>query len=428
MRSTKFTMRRTAGVLSTLLLPAAVPMVAQAQQANSSAAAFGMGDNYTALARNADAIVWNMASLGLPGSKKFSLKLMGVNTNLAFSPIALTDFGGGGTLSRATRDAWLASVRADGTQRGEGTAGLNVLSMNIGRLGVQVSGLLTSRVDLNGDAMEALLYGNAGATGEPKTLAFAGSGLRAAGLVTAAAGFSIPLPSSAGVTQAIGVTGKFVVGAFGAMAQDGGTAVTPSNIDVRFPLAHTNEDNIGNAGSGVGADLSYVRQSGTTTIAATVHNVVNTFAWDGASMVARNGMLKFDGTNNSSDFDQRPFSSAPAAIKTALESYVFKPSISVGLARKLNSVTMVTADVRQQMGDDNAILLGPKTHVGAGLEYRGLGFLPIRGGAAYETNGYALSAGTQLELGPLSFGVSARYRNVSGASAVGVMFSGIELR
>jgi hypothetical protein len=66
--------------------------------------------------------------------------------------------------------------------------------------------------------------------------------------------------------------------------------------------------------------------------------------------------------------------------------------------------------------------------VGAGLEYRGLGFLPIRGGAAYETNGYALSAGTQLELGPLSFGVSARYRNVSGASAVGVMFSGIELR
>jgi hypothetical protein len=417
-------MRRAACVLSVLLLPTAL----QAQQANASAAAFGMGDNYTALSRNADAIAWNMASLGLPGSRKFSFALMGVSSNLAFSPVALTDFGGGGTLSRATRDAWLASVRADGTQRGEGTAGVNFLSMSIGRLGLQVSGLLTSRVDLNGDAMEALLYGNAGATGEPKNLSFAGSGLRAAGLVTAAAGFSIPLPGGAGVSQAIGVTGKMVTGAFAAMAQDGGTAVTPSNIDVRFPLVHTGENDIGKGGSGFGADLSYVRQSGTTTIAATVHNVMNTFAWDGATMVARNGLLKFDGTNNSSDFDEQPFASAPASIKTALESYVFKPSVSIGLARKLNNVTMITADVRQQMGDDTAILIGPKTHAGAGFEYRGLGILPIRGGVAYETNGYAISAGTELKLGPAGLGVSARYRSVNGASAVGVMFSGIGLR
>jgi len=417
--------RRAVGAVGTALL---LPALAEAQQANPSASAFGMGDNYTAMARNHEAIAWNTASLGLPGTKKFSLALMGVNSNLAFSPIALTDFGGGGTLSRATRDAWLADVRADGTQRGEGTAGINLLSMNIGRLGFQLSGLMTSRVDLNGDAMEALLYGNAGATGEPKNLAFAGSGLRAAGLVTAAAGFSIPLPAGAGATQAIGITGKMVTGAFAAMAQDGGTAVTPSNIDVRFPLVHTGEDNVGSGGSGVGADLSFVRQSGTTTIAATVHNVVNTFAWDGATMVSRNGMLKFDGSNNDADFDEQPFASAPASLKTALEAYVFKPSVSIGLARQLNTVTTITADVRQQMGDDNAILIGPKTHVGAGFEFRGLSALPIRGGAAYETDGYALSAGTELRLGPLGLGVSARYRNVSGATAIGVMFSGIRLR
>lgn len=418
-------MRRAIGALSVSL---ALPVLLQGQQANPSAAAFGMGDNYTALARNHEAVAWNAASLGLPGTKKFSLALMGVNSNLAFSPIALNDFGGGGTLSRATRDAWLVDVRADGTQRGEGTAGINFLSMNVGRLGLQLSGLLTSRVDLNGDAMEALLYGNAGATGEPKNLSFAGSGLRAAGLVTAAAGFAIPLPSGRGVTQSVGVTGKMVTGAFAAMAQDGGTAVTPSNIDVRFPLVHTGEDNLGSGGSGVGADLSYVRQSGTTTIAATVHNVVNTFAWDGATMVSRNGLLKFDGTNNNTDFDEQPFTSAPATIKTALESYVFKPSVSVGLARRMNAATIITVDVRQQLGDENAILIGPKTHVGAGFEYRGLGFLPIRGGAAYETDGYALSAGTELKLGALGLGLSARYRNVSGAAAIGVMFSGIRLR
>lgn len=421
-------MKITASTFGAVAAACLLPAVIGAQQANPSAAAFGMGDNYTALARNHEAIAWNMASLGLPGSKSFSLGLMGVSSNLAFSPIAIGDFGGGGTLSRATRDAWLAEVRTNGTQRGEGTAGINFLSMNIGRFGVQVSGLFTSRVDLNGDAMEALLYGNAGATGEPKNLAFAGSGLRAAGLVTAAAGFSLPLPSASGTAQAIGVTGKLVTGGFGMMAQDAGTAVTASNIDVRFPLVHTAEDNVGSGGSGFGADLSYVRQSKSMTIAATVHNVMNTFAWDGATMVARNGLLKFDGTNNDTDFDEQPFGSAPAALKTALEAYVFKPSVSIGMARRLSDATTITADVRQQMGDENAILVGPKTHVGAGFEFRGLGFLPIRGGAAYETNGYALSAGTELRLGALGLGVSARYRNISGASAIGVMFSGIRLR
>lgn len=416
------------GAIAALLVPAFASSTASAQQANPSAAAFGMGDNYTALARNHEAVAWNAASLGLPGSKKFSLSLMGVSSNLAFSPVAITDFLGTGTLSRATRDAWLTAIRTDGTQRGDGTASVNFLSMNVGRLGLQLSGLLTSRVDLNADAMEALLYGNAGATGQPRNLSFAGSGLRAAGLITAAAGFSVPLPSDAGASNAIGITGKMVQGAFGAMAQDAGTAVTPNNINVRFPLVHTSADDIGRGGSGIGADVSFVRQTRTTTIAATVHNAMNSFAWDGATMVARNGTLSFDGTTNSADFDEQAFSTAPLELRSSLEAYVFKPSVSAGLARRMNSVTMVTADVRRQLGDQTSILIGPRMHAGVGFDFRGLGFLPIRGGVAYETEGYALSAGTELRLGPLGLGVSARYRKVGGANAFGVMFSGLGLR
>ena len=146
------------------------------------------------------------------------------------------------------------------------------------------------------------------------------------------------------------------------------------------------------------------------------------------ALVARNGRLVFDGSTNQVDFDRRPFAAAPAVFAWSLRNYIFMPTVSVGLARRMASTTMVTVDVRQQLGSENTILMGPPLHAGLGIDYRGLGFLPIRAGAAYETDGFAVSAGTELRVGPLGMGVSARYRNVTGMSRFGVMFSGIRVR
>ena len=394
-----------------------------AQQANPSSAAYGMGDNYTAMARDHHAIAWNAAALGLKGTRRFSIGLLGAGTDFSFSPVALSDFGGGGTLSKATRESWLTAIRTNGAQTGEGMGGLNLVSVSFGRVGLQASTVVASRMDLNPDAMEALLFGNAGLTGQPKTLTFSGSSLRVAALGTLAGSVAIPIGSSGDVEQSIGVTGKMVTGLFSAVAQDGGTAIAPSAVDVKFPIVHTDPDHIGSSGSGFGADLSIIRKTPGLTIAATVMNVVNTFAWNTDVMVARTGTARFDGNANSADFDEKAYATAPAAVKTAVETYGIKPTLSLGLARAVGSGLTIAADVRQQMGDESAILLGPKTHAGMGFEFHGAPGFRLRGGASYVTGGFAVSGGAGLQLGGFSIGGAIRYRQVNGAGTVGVMFS-----
>ena len=159
------------------------------------------------------------------------------------------------------------------------------------------------------------------------------------------------------------------------------------------------------------------------TIAATVMNVVNTFVWDAGAMVARTGTARFDGNANSADFDEKAYSTAPAAVKTAVESYVIKPTLSLGLARTVGSGLTIAADLRQQMGDSSTILLGPRTHAGVGFELHGIPGIRLRGGASYVTGGFSVSGGAGLQLGGLSIGGAIRYRQVNGAGTVGVMFS-----
>jgi hypothetical protein len=402
-----------------------------AQQTNASVGAYGMGGNYTAMARNADAVAWNPAALSLKSTRPFSISLLNMGYSLGLDPVRMADLKefSGITIPASTRQKWLTAVRADGKEAGGGDLGINWLAMNIGRFGVQASTTITGKADLNGDAFEAIFFGNAGATGQPKDLNFAGSSFRTGVLSTFAASYAIPLGDGKnGVEQGIGVTGKMVMGHFLAMAQDNGTAITTNNIAVQFPIVHTNTDKVGNSGSGFGLDLGYVRKAGATTLAASVRNIVNSFAWNSSAMVARVGSASFDGTTNSSNFDEAAYSTAPSVIRQAVSAYQLKPSLAVGIAHDYSKDVTVTVDLQQQFGDEAAMLIGPKTQVGAGVEYRGLSALPLRAGASYITNGFAVSGGTSLHLGSSELGLGVRYRSLSGSSDIGLMFSLLAIR
>lgn len=397
-----------------------------AQQANASVGAYSMGGNFTAMARNANAVAWNPAALSLKSTRPFSISLLNLGYSLGLDPVRMADLKefSGLTIPASTRQKWLTAVRADGKEAGGGDLGINWLAMNIGRFGVQASTTITGKADLNGDAFEAIFFGNAGATGQPKDLNFAGSSFRTGVLSTFAASYAIPLGDGKnGVEQGIGFTGKMVMGHFLAMAQDNGTAITSNNIAVKFPIVHTSSEKAGSSGSGFGVDVGYVRKAGATTLAATVRNLFNSFAWNSSAMVARVGSASFDGTTNSSNFDEAAYSTAPAVIRDAVSAYTIKPSLAVGVAHEYTKDVTVTVDLQQQFGDETAILIGPKTQVGAGVEYRGLGALPLRAGASYITNGFAVSGGTSLKLGPSELGIGVRYRSLSGSSDIGLMFS-----
>ena len=142
-----------------------------AQQPNASAAAFGMAGNYTAAATGSDAVAWNPAMLGM-NSPAFSLSLLSLGGVTGLDPVKLkdiTDFGGK-VIPNATKESWLNKVGA-GTEQGTVDGGLSIVALSIGRIGFQVGLTGTAQVNLNQDAAEAILYGNAGRTGTAKNLA-----------------------------------------------------------------------------------------------------------------------------------------------------------------------------------------------------------------------------------------------------------------
>lgn len=407
-------------------------MPVAAQLPSASAAAFGMGGNYVAEARGFNAMAWNPANLGLPGGPAFSINAITINGNTGLDPVKLNDVTafGGQRIPNATKEAWLTAI-GSGRERGTVDGGVSLVALSFGRIGLQVGASGTGEANLNQDAVEALLYGNAGRTGTAKDLSLAGSSASGSSFVTGAASVAFPLPfkpsGRAGEQFSFGVTGKYVVGAAMGRAQDNGSTVTSSNIAVSFPAIFTHPDSISGegSGSGMGLDLGLAWSDGSTTIGATVRNVVNTFAWDTKSLVSSPGIVKFNGTVNDTEFETAPYSSAPAAMRAALEAEKFKPEFAAGISRRLNKVT-ITADASTRLAD--GIDIGPNMHVGVGAELRFLPFLPIRGGVAAISEGYQVAGGAGLRLGPVEIGAGGSMRSRNSGTDYGFVISVLSIR
>ena len=400
---------RTLGAVAALAFAA---RGAAAQQPSGSAAAFGMAGNYLALATGSDAVAWNPAMLGM-NSPAFSLSLAAVGGVAGLDPVKLkdiTDFGGK-VIPPATKEAWLQRI-GTGTEHGSVDGGLSLIALSFGRIGLQVGASATATSNLNQDAAEAILYGNAGRTGTAKNLSFNGSNVGGSSFVTGAASIAIPLPFAPtgrpGEQVSLGVTGKYIGGLAVGRAQDNGSLVTPDKIAVSFPAIYTDSAHIGNSGSGVGIDLGLAWTDGATTIGATARNVVNTFAWSTTAIRSTLGTVSFDGNTSKTDFSGAPYASAPASMRAALEAEKFKPEIAAGFAHRMDRLT-IAADASTRIGD--GIEIGSKAHVGVGAELRIIPLLPLRGGVAALSDGYQIAGGAGLKLGAievLQFGVSMR--------------------
>ena len=403
--------------------------VAAAQQPNASARAAGMAGNYTAAASGADAVAWNPAMLGM-NSPAFSISLLSLGVVTGLDPVQLkdiTDFGGK-VIPNATKEAWLNRVGA-GTERGVVDGGLSIVALSIGRIGFQVGVSGTAQANLNQDAAEAILYGNAGRTGTAKSFAFNGSNAGGSSFVTGAASIAIPLPFAPtgrpGEQFSFGVTGKYIDGLAVARAQDNGSLVTQDNIGVSFPAIYTDSTHVGSSGSGVGVDLGLAWTDGATTFGATARTVVNTFAWSTSALVSTPGTVTFNGTDPSkTNFDAAAYASAPAAMRAALEAEKFKPELAVGMSHRMDKVTL-TADGSTRIGD--GIEIGPKMHVGVGAELRFIPLLPLRAGVAAITDGFQVAGGAGLHLGPFELGVAGSVRSKSKGTDYGAMVSLISI-
>ena len=423
-----------------------------AQQAGSSVAASGMNNNYVAVGQGKDAVTWNPAMLGISGNPHFSLNIFTPSGSAGLAPVSWNDImqyaKKNDSIPSSVRHNWLTQVTANGGETGNESASFNWLGLSVGPVALSVSTTETMQTTLNPDMFQALMFGNAGNTGALQNLAFSGSNMHVSAFTTAAAGYGLSLGHTNGFLglpagqSSVGVTVKYVLGNFLLMGQDQGSTITGNNVSVNFPVVMTNVNDstvagasgttgssaLTKGGSGYGMDIGYAWRGDRMTISVVAQNVFNSFSWDVSQLESRPGTALFNGTTNSSNFDAAAYSAAPQSLQQMVKAYVFKPALLAGIAYKANRVTTITGDIHQQFGDDNSILIGPKTQIGGGVEFRGVPLLPLRAGLSYVTGGYSASGGVGIALGPWEVGVAGMIGHTSGGNENGFMLSVISIK
>jgi hypothetical protein len=189
-------------------------------------------------------------------------------------------------------------------------------------------------------------------------------------------------------------------------------------VNVNFPVVMSEVDDFDPAeGSGIGLDVGFQMQRDKLHFGAAVQNVFNSFAWDTTKFVYRPGTATLQQGDNATDFDKKAYSSAPADMKAAVDDMKFDPAMAVGAAYDVKPDFTLSADLRTRFGD--GLSLTPKTQMGAGAEYRGIGPLHLRGGLAAVTGGFQLGGGASLILGPVNMSFAAAMLSGDTEGSVG---------
>lgn len=385
-------------------------------QLGRAATTLGKGGNATATARGLGAISLNPAGLAMPGSG-FSLSLLPMRVRSGLDPIGLSDLADveGSLITTQTKEDWLDQVVANGSQTGSVRVDATWLALTFGNFGFQVTTVAGSSLALGPDVVEALLYGNAGRTGQPADLSFAQSDGNGWGVTTAALAAAFPI-SNPDADMAIGATVKYSVGHFVGVGRTVGGSFTsdPIGATLDLPIVHTDDTRLDDGeisnGTGVGVDVGFQMKRDKLSLGAAVLNAVNTFAWDESTLVYRPMSVTFVESDFASETDTQAYGGAPAALRAEVEDLVFNPIVTVGAGYDVTEDFTVTADVRNRMGD-GGMRVGPKFHAGVGAEYRGLKVLHLRAGAAKITDGTQFAGGGSLILGPVNISIAGAMQN-----------------
>ncbi|MGD8276491.1 MAG: hypothetical protein PVH00_00630, partial [Gemmatimonadota bacterium] len=381
------------GTAAALVVLLAAPRPVAAQIANGSTAALGMGENYMAVARGLDAVAWNPAGLGLFGTGSSSWVAMVARGGTGIGPVTLGDLADWSNerVPAPVKRAWLARIAADGGESGSADADVTWFGLQFGRFAVHASTSVRTQAALAPGIAELLLFGNVGESGEAQAVTLSGSSGVATAHSAIGASWAMPLPTGDGGCAAVGLTVKYVVGHALAVGDNstGNTTVEPISVLFGFPTLHSTSEGDsfdGNGGAGLGLDLGLGWDTpGGWSFGLAVQNVVNTFDWDPGELSFSPLHVHLDSDTAYTETDEVPASQAPASLRTRVDDLTFRPVLSAGAAYRVSDQLMVAGDAR--LTSDTGIRMGAARHVGAGLEYRPVPWLPIHAGGAAISSG-----------------------------------------
>jgi hypothetical protein len=436
-------MKRSSLALAGLLLPALL----QAQLADPSTRALGMGGAYTSLARGYEAVYWNPAMLAAIGRPGFTIGLPHVNVEVGSNVYGFSDFQkyANSYLSDADKQTLMDKMANDTSLTIRALGGIVPFALSVGPFALAVGSSFEGDLAVGKDAVQLALFGNASRTGPGQFFTARGSGGFGWGATTAAASFALPLPLPIGHLS-IGVTGKYTIGHFLASAGDLGTRIgaNPSFSAVTAGQAiYTNYGRNcgsfkpmgtdacgGQAGKGFSADLGAALQfGGGITLSAVAVNAIGSMTWDQSRLVyertRRQVTQDASGKVVTTTIDSTRLTTSAAidadpqarALRDSLLAHgSFTKLVRLGFALKSGMLTLGGAmQLRLAQGLDQQ----PSQLVAAGAEYRVLGILPLRVGASWDFGeSTTLSAGTGLQL--FGINVDASVANTSGTVHPGV--------
>jgi hypothetical protein len=399
---------------------------ATAQVANLSTAALGMGENYTAAARGVASLAWNPAGLALSGGPETSAMLGTIRFITGLGPVTLADLSAvqGEVVTEAVRRQWLNQITAEGGQTGAAGFDLAWAAIQFGSFALQFSTSGRALNNIGPGFAELLLIGNVDDQGQAKTIQLGGSSLDMHLYSTMAAGFAVPIQLGETNRLSVGVTGKFTFGHSMALSGEsrGQASADPLAVNVQLPILYTpfqSDDQVNQyqTGDGIGIDVGIGLELGALTLAAAAKNVFSNFVWDTSMLRYRSTQLEARQGSVESSFQRQPYTSAPAPLQQALEDYTFKPSFAVGAHYRASDRLDVAADGR--FGSTDGISTNPPVHVGAGVQYKLLSWLPIQLGAGMvqlreDREGLQLTGGFGLNLGSFQLSASGGRRAVGG--------------
>lgn len=401
-------MHRTRVVAATFLLAIAAAN-AGAQLATPEARSFAMGNAYSARARGYESSFWNPANLGLSENTSWST---GLNASAFFTNNALGynqvtglygDYLDAGEKSQLLSDLRestggdLAHLRFD--------VGAQGLGVSYGRFAAGFGGIGAGSAEITPDALELLLFGNVGESGDGRDFNFAGTVVDIWTLYGAHASYAQPfrlpaLPAfgfSAGATVRYGVARDLL-------------RITENNSELIYePLVldvdlQKLQSKGGNAGSAFAMDFGLAMEwSENLVVGASLINAVQYVQWDSSAFEVTSYGVDADYSDIAISSTKIAYEDLDADGKQRIDELLD----DANLPRRLRLGSMFRVSPQLDLSADYVELIGGSLRsrwertLSTGAEIRIIPMLPLRAGFATSFEQFALTGGIGLHAGPV---------------------------
>ncbi len=384
---------------------------ASAQRAAPEARGFGLATSYLARATGHEASFWNPANLGLSRNPDWSV---GLNASAYFSNNALgygqiTDLYGE-YLDAAEKSRLLADVR-DATG-GDPMAlafdiGAQGLGASFGRFAAGIGGIGAGNAELTPDALELLLFGNVGETGEGRNFNFDDTSANFwslyGGYVSYAQPFRFESLPDAGFS--VGGTVRAGVARDLLLIRNSNSQLIYEPLALEVALEKVQSCG-GTAGRAWAMDLGFSMEWGERLVAGVaLINAFKKISWDESAFKITSYDIDATYTDiavvsTTLGFDELD-AAAQDRVRDLLDEATLPRSLQFGSLYQFSPRLDVSLDYTELIGGDlrsrwNRVLA-------TGSEFRLLPWMPLRAGVATSFEQFGLTGGLGLYGGPLHF-------------------------